>query len=326
MNGVSQLSPNLDQALLNSPLFTGIDLPVVIDDVKSWPIRDILAGQVLLSPFKENHELFILLEGEWIVTLSTNSNRPLAKITPGGCVGELSILDNQLPSSHVIATQDSRFLVIEKDLLWLFVAKYPVVALNLLRIMAGRSREKSELLDSSLGLLDEYRMRAETDKLTGLHNRNWMMEIFPQQLDLSMRIGHPIALMLIDVDFFKKINDTYGHSAGDQVLQHLGSIMQANLRSSDLLARYGGEEFAVLMPATNIDKAHASAERLRQRIDVSPVQLVGNPLITMSVSIGVAECVTGWNLQDFLNACDQALYLAKQSGRNQVQCWKSPFQ
>lgn len=325
MNGVTLFSSDIDQILRSSPLFTGIELANIADDIKLWPVRTHSSGHILLSPLKDNYELLILLEGEWIVTMSANSNRPLAKIMPGGCVGELSILDNRRPSSHVIATQDSRYLAIERDVLWSFITRHPTVALNLLRVMADRSREKSVLLESSLGLLDEYRMRAEMDKLTGLHNRNWAMEIFPQQLDLSMRIGHPISLMIIDVDHFKKVNDSYGHGVGDLVLQHLAAIMQGNLRSTDLLARYGGEEFAAMMPAAHIEKARASAERLRRRIYESPLPLSGNDTISLSVSIGVAECLPGWSLQVFLNACDQALYQAKNNGRNQVQCWKNPF-
>ncbi|MDP2903251.1 MAG: diguanylate cyclase [Methylovulum sp.] len=293
--------------------------------MQNWLVRDISAGQILLSPSLDNTDLLVLLEGEWVVTLSANSNRPIAKIMPGGCVGELSILDSQRPSSHVLATQDSRYLVIQRDALWPFITCYPVVALNLLRIMADRSRDKSELLESSLGLLHEYRTRAETDTLTSLHNRNWLMEIFPQQLDLSMRIGQPLSLILIDVDFFKRVNDTYGHTVGDQVLQHLAAIMQGNLRSTDLLARYGGEEFAVMMPATYANKARASAERLCRRVYKSPLLLPDNDQITISVSIGVAECLPGWKLDDLLNASDQALYIAKNNGRNQVQCWKNPF-
>ncbi|TAL44252.1 MAG: GGDEF domain-containing protein [Methylovulum sp.] len=325
MSGSLLFSPSVNQVLGNSPLFSGVDLSSAVVDMQAWPIRDIPAGQILLSPLRDNTELLILLEGEWVVTMTANSSRPIARITPGGCVGELSILDSQRPSSHVMVTQDSRYLVIQRDALWSFITSYPVVALNLLRVMADRTREKSALLESSLGLLHEYRMRAETDTLTGLHNRNWLMEIFPQQLDLSLRIGHPVSLMLIDVDFFKKVNDTYGHTVGDQVLQHLAAIMQGNLRSTDLLARYGGEEFAVMMPATHVNKARASAERLRRRIYESPLPLADNEAITLSISIGVAECLPGWGLDDFLKASDQALYVAKNNGRNQVQCWKNPF-
>lgn len=318
-------TPAESQVLSNSPLFKGIDLTTAYPFMQHWSIREITIGQILLSPMKDNKELLILLEGEWVVTISATSNRPLARIFPGQCVGELSILDDQRPSSHVIATHNSRYLAIQRDELWRFLCAYPTAALNLLRIMATRTRDKSELLESSLGLLHEYRVRAETDTLTGLHNRNWLMDIFPQQLELSTRIGQPVVLMIIDVDFFKKVNDSFGHAVGDQVLKHIAILMQTDIRATDLLARYGGEEFVVMMPATLLVEGQASAERLRKRIQKTPMPINDTDSINLTISIGLSECLTGWTLTDLLNASDQALYMAKNNGRNQVVCWRNPF-
>lgn len=326
MSDTSSDDALMQTVLPQSALFADVDWHVVIEDLRPWSVRRIASGQAVLTPQQDNTELLILLEGEWIVTWAANAGQPIARIQPGDCVGELSLFDSQRPSNYVFTTQNSRYWAIDRSALWTLINRWPQIALNLLRIMAARSREKSLLLDSSLGLLNEYRARAETDALTGLHNRNWMLEIYPQQLELSLRIGHPVALLLIDVDHFKKINDQYGHAAGDQALQHLARVVQRNLRSTDLLARYGGEEFAVMMPATPIPKAFASAERLRRRIHGAPLMLAATgTTIHLTVSIGIAECLAGWTLDDLLHAADQALYQAKHHGRNQIRLWTTSF-
>jgi diguanylate cyclase (GGDEF)-like protein len=154
-----------------------------------------------------------------------------------------------------------------------------------------------------------------------------MMEIFPQQLDLSMRIGQPVCLLMIDMDKFKRLNDTYGHTIGDLALKHVATIMRCNLRSTDLLARYGGEEFVVMMPAASLAKARTSAERLRHCIHNTPLLLDdgASPALALAVSIGVAQCQPGWGLNELLTASDRALYNAKNTGRNRVCEAPNPF-
>lgn len=319
MNTVSATNRQYIEKLAESPLFHNIDIDAISDNFPNWEVKNATAGQVIFDPMINNEELIILLDGEFVVSIDTHATYSLAKIRVGECVGELSILDKQHPSIYMIANQNSTYTSIHRDALWDLVTLYPVIALNLLRIMAARTRSNNELLVSSLGLLQEYKVKAEQDALTGLHNRNWMVEIFPKQLDLSLRIGQSVSFMIIDVDFFKKINDSYGHTVGDKVLQHLASVLQNNMRSTDLLARYGGEEFVILMPATNVAKARSSAERLKKRI--SQAQMITDDItINLTVSIGVAECQPNWELNDLLQASDSALYKAKKNGRNKVCC------
>ncbi len=319
MNTVSATNRQYIEKLAESPLFQNIDIDAINENFPHWNVKNATAGQVIFDPMINNEELIILLEGEFVVSIDSHATHPLAKIRVGECVGELSILDKQHPSIYLIANQNCIYTSIHRDALWDLVTLYPVIALNLLRIMTARTRSNNALLVSSLGLLQEYKVKAEQDALTGLHNRNWMVEIFPKQLDLSLRIGHSVSFMIIDVDFFKKINDSYGHTVGDKVLQHLASVLQSNMRSTDLLARYGGEEFVILMPATNAAKAKSTAERIKKR--VSQAQMISNDItINLTVSIGVAECQPNWELNDLLQASDCALYKAKKSGRNKVCC------
>src|SRR5262249_10912472 len=139
----------------------------------------------------------------------------------------------------------------------------PIVALNLLRILTQRVRRGNQVLEESVKAQREFEQSARFDELTGLHNRRWLHEMFPRQLERAAHRGEPTTLVMADIDHFKKINDTFGHLAGDQILRAVARAFQDHLRPGDLCARYGGEEFAVLLPNTDLIAAGRVAERLR---------------------------------------------------------------
>ncbi len=279
----------------------------------------------MLDPKQPNSHVCVLLSGELSVTVEAKTLHAVARVLPGECFGELSVLDSLPPSAFVVAAKPGCYASIHRDTLWRLIDRHPEIARNLLHVLTERVRQKNALLIENLGLADEYRTLAETDVLTGLHNRTWMTEIFPQQFDLSARIGHPLSLMTLDVDHFKRCNDEHGHIVGDRALRHLADIMRRNLRQTDLAARFGGEEFVVMMPATHGAKAHTCAERLRRVIAESPLLLEGERAMTLTVSIGVAETLPGWSLEELLIAGDRALYRAKRQGRNRVCMAANPF-
>jgi two-component system cell cycle response regulator len=130
--------------------------------------------------------------------------------------------------------------------------------------------------------------------------------------------GKPVSVVMVDVDHFKAVNDTYGHDAGDEVLRSVAQRIIGNIRSFDMAARLGGEEFVVVMPDTPQEDALAAAERLRARIADSPIASVGGRSIAITASLGVAASVRGDTSQTILKRCDQALYGAKRDGRNRV--------
>ena len=125
--------------------------------------------------------------------------------------------------------------------------------------------------------------------------------------------------MMIDIDFFKKVNDTYGHASGDKVLRTVASVIKAQLRESDIPARYGGEEFAVLLPYTHIDEAKIVGERLRKAVEETTVSL-DNLNINVTISMGLAEFRQDESGEELFAQADKALYKAKESGRNRVVC------
>ncbi len=173
-----------------------------------------------------------------------------------------------------------------------------------------------------VGRLDEVQTRlrhiAITDELTGLRNRRYIIEQLDKEYQRSARTGSALSVIVIDIDHFKKVNDTYGHAFGDLVLKTVSSEMQASLRSYDLLGRIGGEEFIVASPGSTLDDAAGLAERIRGRIASSRIQNSGQTA-TVTVSAGVTSLSEQDGRADNLLArADEALYLAKQQGRDRV--------
>jgi two-component system cell cycle response regulator len=161
---------------------------------------------------------------------------------------------------------------------------------------------------------------AITDQLTGLHNRRYMSRHLDNLVGTAKRSGKPIAFVIMDIDFFKSVNDTHGHDIGDEVLKEFAARIAANVRGIDLACRYGGEEFVVVMPDTDVAFAYAVSERLRQSIETTPFVISRAPgKLNLTISIGIAGS-EGQNdtASALLHRADQALYRAKRSGRNKV--------
>ncbi len=195
--------------------------------------------------------------------------------------------------------------------------------LGLLRRMAHQVISLMELrvLERELqsALLKVSRL-ANEDELTGLKNRRAWMEEARQQLQLSHRLGTPLGLLMLDVDHFKKINDTHGHPVGDTVLRALGQLLPRALRTTDIAGRLGGEEFAVLLPGTDAAGALRIAENLRLAVEHEPIRDAELSL-RITVSIGVSHVAAADEvhaLDTLVRAADAALYAAKKAGRNQV--------
>ena len=169
-------------------------------------------------------------------------------------------------------------------------------------------------------LQDKLLHDAHHDFLTGLGNRRYFEDQLKLELDRSMRSGTPVSLIMLDIDFFKKVNDTYGHQVGDVVLSTLASEIRKSARSGDVVSRYGGEEFVVLLPGADSLRASEVADRLRKRVEQLRV-MAGNQIIRFTISLGVAcSCERVFvEAEELIKQADQAMYLAKHSGRNTVQ-------
>ena len=168
-------------------------------------------------------------------------------------------------------------------------------------------------------LEDEMLRLATTDDLTRLSNRRHFLERAESTLSRSRRYNEPLALLMCDIDFFKNINDTFGHAVGDQALCKVADIIRGSLRDTDLAGRIGGEEFAILLVQTELDSAHDVADRLRRSIEAAPIDLDDGQHILLTISIGIATpSYPMETLATLLQHADQALYAAKRQGRNRV--------
>ncbi len=175
--------------------------------------------------------------------------------------------------------------------------------------------------------LERESLLARTDALTGINNRHYLLDLARHELAISARYNQPLSVLMIDLDNFKHINDTYGHMVGDQVIQKTANVIRGMLRSTDLFARFGGDEFVAVLPMTDGPQAQILAERIRQEILASPLN-IEKQLVQFTVSIGVADIAQNSesdgkahskaNIDHIFQKADEALYISKTSGRNMV--------
>jgi two-component system, cell cycle response regulator len=165
----------------------------------------------------------------------------------------------------------------------------------------------------------ELKRLATVDGLTGVYNRREFNRWLTLEIERSHREYHPVSLVMVDIDHFKKLNDTYGHQAGDEALRHVGRLLKQEVRPGDHVARYGGEEFAIILPNASSADAFAVAERVRASIEAQVITLSREQSLTFTASLGFATfCIDKDTEETFGQRADQALYHAKHSGRNRV--------
>lgn len=155
------------------------------------------------------------------------------------------------------------------------------------------------------------------DGLTGVNNKRFFLDAMDREIPRARRHQRPLSLVMMDLDHFKGINDTFGHLAGDFVLKEFAQLVKARLRPDDILARYGGEEFAVILPETDREGAHKIADELRALVAAHRFEFEREP-VRVTLSCGVAQLAEGWDVLHFVKAADDRLYFAKNSGRDRV--------
>ncbi|NGZ88067.1 GGDEF domain-containing protein [Duganella aceris] len=266
--------------------------------------------------------LYIVLRGALSVATDTRTGMAdgtVSKILPGESIGEQSVLDEEANLSSITALDDSELLVIEADLVWKLIDESNALARNLLRLLSFRIRAANAQLRRRQKLGEFYRQLSMIDGLTGLYNRAWLNDLLPTMVSTAHGSNAPLALIMIDLDHFKRFNDSHGHLAGDQALRTAAQVLSGALRPTDFAVRYGGEEMMVLLPDTSDKVAVAVAERLCERMQQATV--FGDmrlPLPHITASFGVATLQPQQNEQDLIAVADAALYRAKEEGRNRV--------
>ena len=173
-------------------------------------------------------------------------------------------------------------------------------------------------------LFEEVQRLAMTDDLTGLRNRRGFFEIAGRELERAERTGRPLTALMLDIDGFKRVNDTYGHAVGDEVLRHLAERCRRAVRDIDIVGRYGGEEFAVVLPETDLKTAYEVAERIRSTIGGEPFDTEVGPLpIRVSVGLALLTDDNDQTMASLLDRADTAMYLVKRAGGDAVRSAES---
>jgi len=191
--------------------------------------------------------------------------------------------------------------------------RFEELLLRLKRVLRERKLNKERF--QILGKLEKL---AITDGLTTLFNLRHFYNQLEIEVDRSNRYGHPLALLLLDIDHFKVYNDTFGHLEGDKVLISLGRIIRSCLRTMDSAYRYGGEEFTIILPETGGEKAQTVAHRIRQAVESEDFFPEPGKPDHITISVGVTEYIRKEDLEPFIQRADKAMYLSKLAGRNQV--------
>lgn len=270
-----------------------------------------LVGE-MIDKFVQNHLIYIFVK----------DGERFKLMWPSACKDE-TMLDiiNAQPLKRVTTDTLGVFpMISENKLLGYVVTKKIDEKLNLKEIeYMDELANQSATTINRANVYAEILKHATLDALTGFYNRHQLEERIKQEIATSHRQNTPLCAVMTDIDYFKKVNDTYGHAAGDIVLQSVAKVMRSGLREYDVAGRYGGEEFVVLLPFTKLDEAKMVAERLRKSVEdkVVDISKANNETqeISVTISVGVAELV---NDETLIKNADKALYEAKETGRNKV--------
>jgi diguanylate cyclase (GGDEF)-like protein len=309
-----------DSQLARLLLFQSVNPESIRPWIDRCPLREFPAGAVLLTINEPTDCLYILLKGRVSIRLGAVDANPIAHAEEGECIGELSAFDGNPPSAFVKAETNVTTLVISHEILLDLVDRSHGVARNLLYLLSSRLRSGNHAVTNSLNLQKEFEQHANVDVLTGLYNRRWINDYFQR---FMARIHYHDALpdlsvLLVDVDYFKAFNDRFGHLAGDQALRCVADALKVSVRPTDMVARYGGEEFLVILPETIEEDALLVAERMREGVKRSAIEMSNTIYPRVTISVGVAHLIPGDDFASLIKAADVALYQAKENGRDQV--------
>jgi diguanylate cyclase (GGDEF)-like protein len=307
-------------ALAQLDVLKGVSLESVQDLLDRCPLRQIAAGEQLLHKGQVNSSMYLILSGRLAIHLDSVDDEPLTVVEAGDMVGELSMIDEHPVSTHVVAAEPTRLLVVDQATFWTLAMVSHNFTINLLLRLAQRLRANNSVVLETSRLRDHFERAALFDALTGLRNRRWLDQMLPRFVARCAHGGQPLSLLVIDVDHFKRFNDSFGHKTGDLVLALVARTIIENVRPTDHVARFGGEEIVVVLPETGAKGARVVAERLREKVARMPiVPADGGNLPNVTISVGVADLAPSQRPEQLFDAADAAMYRAKQNGRNRVE-------
>ena len=307
---------------------TGLDHIAMLEGVtalqreallKVGAARELSSGDVLIRQGEPAAAMHFVLRGTLGIALGESTADPIAVVGAGETVGELGVITGEPATAFVVAQESTALLSLGEDEFWELVQTSHPFAVNLIVKLAERLRKNNATVSTNIEKRRLYERAAMFDGLTGIHNRRWLDETLHRLVVRHERDEEPLCVALIDIDHFKKFNDTHGHEVGDLVLTTVAATLVKNLRPTDLVARFGGEEFVILFPQTVPADALLAGERVREIVSQMVVKKAdGAELPRVTISMGIAPLVHGEKPAETLKAADVAMYEAKHGGRNQV--------
>ena len=288
--------------------------------IAACPVVSLPEGVMLLEAGQRQNTVYMIVSGRLSVHLESAETDAIAFLDAGETVGEISVIDARPGSAYVRTAAPTRVLAIDEIAFWKLVHTSHEFAVNLLRLLSRRMRANNSAVTQATKLKDEFEHAALVDGLTSVFNRRWLEEKAPRLVARHLRSDAPLSVLMIDIDFFKKFNDNFGHASGDAVLIAVARTLGKCLRPTDLLARYGGEEFGVFLPDTSMEHACHAAERLRSHVERTIVTGPGDvQLPRVTISLGAATLAATDNVASLIARADSGLYRAKANGRNRVE-------
>lgn len=298
--------------------------------IKYFKTHDIGKNEILFNEGDSGNDLFIVKSGviASTVTLPDGGQRAIASFEAGNFFGEMSIFEKAPRSATCSCDEKCSLLSLHEKDFYEIVEKYPDIAIKImyrmLNITTQRLRNTGEFLSDMVTWGESASRRAITDEMTGAYNRRYLDDAIISQFEKAVKNVTPLSIIMIDLDYFRQINESYGHGTGDRMIIEVVKIYNKNLRKSDMLARYGGDEFTVLLPETDLKKAAEIAENVRvevERLDI--LKEFNGPIKQVTLSQGISSFPeSADNLKKLRELADQSLYTAKEQGRNRVVCAK----
>jgi diguanylate cyclase (GGDEF)-like protein len=298
----------LQDLLLQDGALQGVDAVDIAELRQRSQRRALAPGEVLLRRGESNAHMYVLLEGVLRVDLEQPEGEPIGRVQPGATVGELSLLAHSTATASVTAETPAVLFAVDEDTFYWLVGRSHAFALNLLVTLAQRLQSSNSAAVGQLSLRRHFERVALHDALTGLHNRRWLDDTLPRLAQRHHHAKQPLCVAVMDLDHFKRVNDRFGHAAGDHVLIAIAETARTKLRPTDLIARVGGEEFVLIFPHTALAGAARAAERLREAVAACPLNHQDVALPPASASFGVAQLVAGEDVKSLLERADRAVY------------------
>ncbi len=309
-------------------IFSDLDDGEIKLIINYFTFHNIKKHTLLFNHGDVDRRLFIVLKGKIIVSnkMPDGSEKIIDEISDGNFFGEMSLFENAPRSADCFAENNSHIITIDENQFDQVINNYPELAIHMmykiLNITTSRFTERSKFLSEIVQYGEKARKRTITDELTGAYNRRFLDDAFFEHFNYAKNHKSCLTIVMIDVDYFRDINNEFGQSVGDSVLKEIVVLIKKYLTENDILARYGGDEFVILLPDMNADSALKIVEKIRCSCEELSLSHVDPQLQnTISLSMGLASFPEHSLIPSDLRAkVDESLYKAKENGRNRVEC------